>query len=240
MRPRELIGEGFTPDGRTVTLHREAEGFVVRVGNEVLMSSRSHGSEVEMAARSLAVPAKAPRPRVLIGGLGMGYTLRAALDVLPRHAEVVVAEFLECVVEWNRGPIGPLAGSPLQDRRVQLEIRDVRAILQSPGDGFDAILLDVDNGPEAFTTPGNALLYGPHGLAALKAALRPRGVLAVWSAFPSRPFEKALTKALFYWEAVTVRSRQDSAKGPRHTLFLARPRLAAEATPSGAPAGHRP
>ncbi|MFN2425279.1 MAG: hypothetical protein ABR587_02390, partial [Candidatus Binatia bacterium] len=192
MRPRELLGSGTTAEGAPITLHAEAGGYVVRIGNEVLMSSRSHGSEQAMAAASLDPALRSPRPRVLIGGLGMGFTLRATLDVLPKKAEVVVAEIFPCVVEWNRGVLAPLSADALSDARVRLEVADVRRVVASPREGFDAILLDVDNGPDAFTTTGNAALYAPAGLAALRAALRPGGVLAVWSVSPSRAFEKAL------------------------------------------------
>jgi spermidine synthase len=222
MRARELLGSATTPDGQVVTLHSEAQGYVVRIGNEVLMSSRSHGSEQAMAAASLEPALRSPRPRVLIGGLGMGYTLRATLDVLPRKSEVVVAELLACVVDWNRGPLAELSSNALADSRVRLEVADVRRVVASPGDGFDAILLDVDNGPDAFTTEGNAALYRPAGLAALRAALRPGGVLSVWSASPNRAFEKALATARFAAETVSLASRQGSTKGGRYTLFLGR------------------
>jgi spermidine synthase len=222
MRARELLGSDTTPDGHPITLHSEASGYVVRIGNEVLMSSRSHGSEQGMAAASLEPALRAPRPRVLIGGLGMGYTLRATLDVLPRRSEVVVAELLACVVEWNRGPLAALTSNAMDDPRVRLEIADVRRVVASPGDGFDAILLDVDNGPDAFTIDGNSALYRPAGLAALRAALRPGGVLSIWSVSPSRAFEKALATARFAAETVSLPARQGSSSGPRHTLFLGR------------------
>jgi spermidine synthase len=222
MQARELLGSGTTPDGAVLTLHSEGGGFVVRIGNEVLMSSRSHGSEQAMAAASLEPALRSARPRVLVGGLGMGFTLRAVLDVLPRRSEVVVAELLPCVVEWNRGPLAPLSSNALADPRVVLEVGDVRRAVATPRDGFDAILLDVDNGPEAFTIEANAGLYGPRGLAALRAALRPGGVLSIWSASPSRAFEKALATARFAAETVSLPARQGSTKGPRHTLFLGR------------------
>lgn len=222
MQARELLGTGTTPDGRSVTLHAEAGGFVVRIGNEVLMSSRSHGSEQAMAVASLEPALRSPRPRVLVGGLGMGFTLRATLDVLPPKAEVVVAELLDCVVEWNRGPLAALSSEALSDRRVRLEVTDVRRILASPRDGFDVILLDIDNGPDAFTDAGNAALYAPAGLAALRAALRPGGIVSVWSVSPSRAFEKALARAGFATDTVSLAARQGSHKGGRHTLFLGR------------------
>jgi spermidine synthase len=222
MRARELLGSDTTPDGLPITLHSEASGFVVRVGNEVLMSSRTHGSEQAMAAASLEPALRSPRPRVLIGGLGMGFTLRATLDVLPKKSEVVVAELLGCIVEWCRGPLAPLSLNALNDPRVRLEQADVRRVIAKPGDGFDAILLDVDNGPAAFTTEGNSAIYRPAGLAALRAALRPGGVLSIWSVSPSRAFEKALATAKFASETISLPARQGSVKGVRHTLFIGR------------------
>ncbi|HYB98715.1 MAG TPA: hypothetical protein VEC57_06220 [Candidatus Limnocylindrales bacterium] len=219
MRARELVSSSTTGDGRAVTLHREAGGYIVRVANEPLMGSRAHGSEQIMAERSLAA-LRATRPRVLVAGLGMGYTLRAALDVLPRQAEVVVVELLPCIVEWNRGVLAPLAARPLEDHRVRLEQMDLVDYLHGVEVRFDAILLDVDNGPEAFTVAGNSRLYEPAGLRMLRAALAPGGVLAVWSAFDSPRFEKALARAGFAAETVALRARGD--KGGRHTVFLGR------------------
>ncbi|HXC49761.1 MAG TPA: hypothetical protein VN634_02645 [Candidatus Limnocylindrales bacterium] len=210
------------PGGALLTLHEEGAGFVVRIGNEVLMSSRLHGSEQAMAARSLDAALRSRRPRVLIGGLGMGYTLRATLDILPANAEVVVAELFECVVEWNRGPLAALTNDALGDRRVRLEVKDVQQVLRSPGDGFDAILLDVDNGPDALVTPGNRGIYSPSGLATVARALRPGGTFAVWSASASKPFEKALARAGFRAESVQLPSRHDSGKGGRHVLLIGR------------------
>jgi spermidine synthase len=222
MRARELLGSGTTPDGIPITLHSEGAGYVVRLANEVLMSSRLHGSESAMAAASLEPALRSPRPRVLIGGLGMGYTLRATLDVLPRKSDVVVAELLPCVVDWNRGPLAALSSNALDDPRVHLEVADVRSVVASPRDGFDAIMLDVDNGPDAFTMEANSSLYRPAGLALLRAALRPGGVLSIWSASPSRAFEKALATARFAAETMLLPARQGSVRGARHTLFLGR------------------
>lgn len=210
------------PDGRPITLHLDGTGYVVRVGNEALMSSRSHGSEQAMAAASLEPALRATKPRVLVGGLGMGFTLRAVLDMLPPRSEVVVAELLDCVVEWNRGPLRELSANALEDRRVRLEVTDVRRSIASAATSFDVILLDVDNGPEAFSTSTNASLYSPSGLAAIRTALRPGGLVSVWSASPSRPFEKALARAGFAVEVVAVPARQGSTRGGRHTLFLGR------------------
>ncbi len=225
MKARELIDSGTTPDGNVLTLHREATGYVVRIGNEVLMSSRSHGSEQAMAVYGLEAALRSPRPRVLVGGLGMGFTLRAVLDVLPPRSEVVVAELFACVVDWCHGPLAALSHDALADRRVRLEVTDVQRIVRSPGDRFDAILLDVDNGPDALVSLGNRSIYSPGGLAALAAALRPGGMLSVWSVSGSRTFEKALARAGFRVEVVTLPARHNSAKGGHHTLFVGRTAL---------------
>ena len=150
----------------------------------------------------------------------MGFTLRATLDLLPQDGSVVVAELLPAVVEWNHGPLGPLAGHPLKDRRVRVEPGDVAATLRSSADAFDAILLDVDNGPAAVATSGNANLYNDAGLAAARKALKKDGVLAVWSARDDRKFEQRLRYAGFRVDVERVRGRLKKG-GPKHTIFMA-------------------
>jgi spermidine synthase len=185
-----------------------------------LMSSRMHGSEQALAALAFR-RMRAPGACVLVGGLGMGFTLRAALDLLPGDATVVVAELVPALVEWNRGPLGSLAGNPLRDTRVRVEIGDVADTLQSNPGRFDAVLLDVDNGPDAFTATTNARLYNDHGLAAARAALKPDGVLAVWSAWEDRKFEQRLRYAGFTVHVERVRGRLKKG-GPKHTIFIAK------------------
>src|SRR5688500_14887241 len=197
MKPRELIGRGLTPDGRPLELTREPEGVVVRVGGVILMSSRVHGSEEAMAEVACAPLREEEGVRVLIGGLGMGFTLRAALDALGPDAKVVVSEISPSLIEWNRGLLGPLAGHPLDDPRTELVTGDLGVLLRNRPPPFDAILLDVDNGPEALTVPSNAWLYERAGLDAFKRALRPTGVLVVWSATESPRFVKVLRGAGF-------------------------------------------
>ena len=158
-------------------------------------------------------------PCVLVGGLGMGFTLRATLDVLPPDAVVIVAEIVPAVVEWNRGPLGPLAGQPLKDRRVRVDVGDVAVTLSSGPGRFDAVLLDVDNSPAAFTSSDNARLYDDRGLAAARAALKIGGVLAVWSARDDRKFEQRLRYGGFTVEVERVRARLKKG-GPHHTIFL--------------------
>jgi spermidine synthase len=151
----------------------------------------------------------------------MGFTLRATLDLLPQDATVVVAELVPAVVEWNRSALGTLASHPLRDARVRVEIGDVADTLQSAPGRFDAVLLDVDNGPDAFTAATNARLYSDQGLAAARAALKPGGVLAVWSAWEDRRFEQRLRYAGFVVDVERVRGRLKKG-GPKHTIFLAR------------------
>ncbi|UJR83332.1 Hypothetical protein I5071_54000 [Sandaracinus amylolyticus] len=220
MLPRELLAEASTPAGEPITLAREGVSLVVRVRNEVLMSSRVHGSEEAMAEVGCAGLRERRGVRVLIGGLGLGYTVRAALDALGPDAEVVVRELIPALVEWNRGTLGELAGRPLDDPRVRVEIGDVGDALEPSR--FDAILLDVDNGPEALTVPSNARLYGARGLERLRTSLRPGGALVVWSAFESPRFARALRAAGLNGEVVRVRARGKVARGSRHLLYVGR------------------
>jgi spermidine synthase len=152
----------------------------------------------------------------------MGFTLRATLDLLPPDATVIVAELVPAVIEWNRGPLGPLAGHPLKDRRVAVDVGDVAATLRSSPGRFDAVLLDVDNGPAAFTASHNASLYDDRGLAAARAALKPGGVLAVWSSREDRRFEQRLRYGGFDVTVERVRGRLKKG-GPRHVIFLGVP-----------------
>jgi spermidine synthase len=214
-----LLGQSSTPDGVELSLTRRDREYVILAAGKSLMSSRMHGSEEALAMLACRAARTRPEPSVLIGGLGMGFTLRAALDLLPADATVVVAELVPAVVEWNRGPLGPLAEHPLKDRRVRIEVGDVAGTLRASRGRFDAVLLDVDNGPAAFTASHNTGLYDDQGLAAAKAALTPGGVLAVWSAWDDRRFEQRLKHAGFTVEVERVRGRLKKG-GPRHTIFL--------------------
>jgi spermidine synthase len=206
-----------------MTLTRRGNEYVIHADGKSLMSSRMHGSEEALAAFACRGLASREAPRVLVGGLGMGFTLRATLDLLPADASVVVAELVPAVAAWNRGPLGPLAGHPRADRRVRLEPGDVADTLRASRAAFDAVLLDVDNGPRAFTTDDNAGLYDERGLTAIHAALAPGGTLAVWSAWDDRKFEHRLRHAGFEVEVERVRGRLRRG-GPRHTIFVARAR----------------
>jgi spermidine synthase len=209
MKPWLTLGEAQAPDGTALRLQQRGEEFAIRAGGQVLMTSRSHGSEERLATAALDGLRPAPG-RVLVGGLGMGYTLRAALDRLGPAAQVVVAELVPAVVDWNRGPLAQLAGRPLEDARVEISVGDVRACLTPAA--WDAILLDVDNGPIALTQESNASLYSARGLAFLRAALRPGGRLALWSAAPEPSFVGRLGRAGLAAEMLPA--------GGRHVIFL--------------------
>jgi spermidine synthase len=192
VKPREVLGRTRAPDGTELTLAKHADEYVIMAAGQVLMSSRTHDSEESLAVLGCGRARALASPRVLVGGLGMGFTLRAALEILPAAATVVLAELVPGVVDWNRGPLGPLANHPLDDPRVQIEEGDVGRCLRASADRFDAVLLDVDNGPAALTSSSNHALYSARGITALRTSLRPCGVLAVWSARDDRAFEARL------------------------------------------------
>ncbi|MCH9650737.1 MAG: hypothetical protein K0U98_21080 [Deltaproteobacteria bacterium] len=218
MKPFEILGSAETHDGQKLTLHRRDGGFFIFLDGEELMATRAPGSERALADLGCEdLPSK--QPRVLIGGLGLGFTLKAALDTLPSQATVVVSEAFDAVIEWNRTFLKDLQGGALQDRRVSIAQGDVWDQLEEPG-SFDSILLDVDNGPSAWCLESNGRLYDRTGLERIRRALRPGGVLAVWSAYPGPAFVKLLKKRGF--EAKSHRARSHGGKGNRHTIFVAR------------------
>jgi spermidine synthase len=221
VKPHELLAGTRTPDGDLMTLLRHDGEYIILANGKPLMSSRMHGSEEALAALGCRWARTLKAPCVLVGGLGMGFTLRATLDLLPQDATVVVAELLPAVVEWNRGVLGPLANHPLRDRRVSVDVGDVGGTLRTSTARFDAVLLDVDNGPDAFTASDNAGLYTDAGLAAIRAALKSGGVLAIWSAWEDRKFEQRLRYNAFTVEVERVRGRLKKG-GPRHTIFVGR------------------
>ena len=222
MTPWILLGSGQVPgNGGELRLYQRGSEFSIKiVGRGELMNSRVHGSEDALAEQGCAGLAGHAAPRLLIGGLGMGFTLAAALRQLDAQARVVVAELVPAVVEWNRGPLGAQAGYPLQDPRVMVHEGDVARLLQAEPQAYDAILLDVDNGPEGLTRKQNDWLYGINGLNAAYAALRPQGRLAVWSAGPDRDFLQRLRKVGFAVREVAVRGH--GTRGARHIIWLAR------------------
>jgi len=223
MKAWELLGETHTPDGTHIRLARRDDEYVMLANGKPLMSSRTHGSEEALATLSCADARAMEQPRVLVGGLGMAFTLRAVLDVLPSSAIVTVAELVPAVIEWNRASLAALTAHPLRDHRVRIEAVDVGFTLRANPGRFDVVLLDVDNGPAAFTAADNAGLYDNRGVAAAHAALRPGGTLAVWSAWEDRKFEQRLRFHGFHVEVARVRARLKKG-GPRHTIFLAHKR----------------
>ena len=192
MKPRIQLATTSAPDGSQLGLYQHDHDFIITVDRHDLMVSRAHESELDLARLGCAHVAGNRSPTVLIGGLGMGYTLRQTLDMLGTRAKVVVAELLPEIVRWNRDYLGELTNHPLRDPRVVVKIEDVANVLrQSPG-VFDAVLLDIDNGPEAITDERNSLIYSPEGIRACISALRAGGCLAVWSAFFDPKFERRL------------------------------------------------
>jgi spermidine synthase len=219
VKPFELLGQTLSPDGTVLKLIRRGDEYIILADGAILMSSRMHGSEEALATFACHRVRTLEQPSVLIGGLGMGFTLRATLDLLSRDATVVVAELVPAVVEWNRGPLGPLAGHPLKDKRVRVETGDIAVTLSSCLGQFDAVLLDVDNGPTALTASNNAWLYDNSGIAASRAALKVEGVLAVWAARDDQKFEQRLRHGRFDVQVKRVHGRLKKG-GPRHTIFL--------------------
>jgi spermidine synthase len=220
MKPWHVIGRTRTPDGTELTLTHHTSEYVIRANGQSLMSSRMHASEDALAVLGCRRARTLPRPRVLVGGLGMGFTLRAALDVLPPSARILVAELVSAVVDWNQGPLGALAKHPLADPRVRIAEGHVATTMRSSPCRFDAVLLDVDNGPVALSASSNAGLYDREGIAVARASLRPGGVLAVWSAKDDRGFERRLRAAGFsvQWERVSGRPNKG---GARHSILVA-------------------
>ena len=221
MKPWEKLDTITTPDGTWLELRHHDGEYVIRADGFDLMTSRMHGSESAMMAR--ACPEPKADACILIGGLGMGYTLRATLDLLPPTASVVVGELNPAVVDWNRGPLGPLAAHPLDDSRVSVALGDVANVMRHNERRFDAILLDVDNGPDALTQRTNGWLYARPGLAAAHRALRRPGAFAVWSVGGDPSFAARLQAAGFEPETHIVRARP-GGKGPKHVVFIGRVR----------------
>ena len=222
MIPRILLGSASIPGtDKEMRLYQSGDVFSIKIaGRGDLMNSRVHGSERALADLACARMGGNAKPRVLVGGLGMGFTLAAALQAVGPDAEVVVAELVPEVVTWNRTLIGAPSGHPLADPRSRVYVGDVADVIRQEAGEFDAILMDVDNGPEALVRRANDWLYGPAGLGATRAALRPHGVLAVWSASPDRSFSKRLEQAGFDVREHVVRPHR-AGKGPRHHIWIA-------------------
>ena len=210
------IGTPRVADGSEFDLAPRGDEWVVRVEGRVLMGNRVHDSEEALAEEALTRAEGAER--VLVGGLGLGYTLRAVLDMVGEDAEVTVAELVPELVEWNRAHLGHLADHPLADPRTRVAVGDVYELLKKSPRSFDAILLDVDNGPEAISQAKNQRLYAEGGVAACAAALRPGGVLAVWSAGENAKYVKRLERHGFGVEVMRVAARAGSRA--RHVIFV--------------------
>jgi spermidine synthase len=206
--------------GGELRLMQRGTEFVIMAGRIPLMNSRMSGSEEKLATLSFERIAGRVKPAMLIGGLGMGFTLRAALAVMPAEARIVVAELVPEIVAWARGPLAPLFAGCLDDPRVRIETADVGGLIAAGKASYDAILLDVDNGPDGLSRPGNDRLYSAKGLGVTKAALRPGGVVAVWASEPDEKFTRRLRTAGYGVEELTVRERSNG-KGARHTIWMA-------------------
>ena len=220
MIPRELIGTADVPGGEPLRLFRRGGDFMILLDRNELMNSRMSGSEEALATMTSARLAGRRAPHLLIGGYGMGFTLRAALAALDGDARITLAELVPGVIDWARGPMAKIAAGCLEDPRVSLVEGDVAGLIDAAHASYDAILLDVDNGPDGLTRNGNDRLYSARGLAAARAALTRDGVLAIWSAAPDALFARRLGEAGFAVEEVAVRARSNG-KGPRHVIWFA-------------------
>lgn len=226
MKPWTQLEESKTPDGTVLSLWERGHEMVIRADGQPLMGNRCQASEVALSDLALDALGERPDPRVLVGGLGFGYTLRATLDRLPATATVVVAELSATVVKWNQGPLREFAGNPLADPRVKVHQGDIVELLRSPQTSFDVVLLDVDNGPRAFTQAANGWLYTQGGLIRISRVLTPGGVLAVWSAGVDGAFLGQLRASGYEAKAHRVRSRineKGEGKGERHMIWTAIP-----------------
>lgn len=221
MTPRELVGIAEVPGGPPLRLFRRGGDFMIVLDRNELMSTRQRGSEIALGTMTCDRLAAASAPHLLVGGYGMGFTLRALLERLGAPARVTVAELVPGIIDWARGPMAELTDGCLDDPRVRLRMGHVGdAIRDGAGGEYDAILLDVDNGPDGLTRPANDGLYGPRGLAQARAALRPGGILAIWSAAPDPAFARRLGKLGFVVDEVKVRARENG-KGATHVIWFA-------------------
>lgn len=236
MKPRIKIASSITPDGGEMELYKHDNDFFIRVNGQELMNSRLYESELELARLGCAHLTDRKTPSVLIGGLGMGYTLRQTLEVLPSNASIVVSELLEAVVDWNREFLGGLNDLPLNDARVQVKTGDIVQLILMSENLFDTILLDVDNGPDAMTNSGNSFLYSFEGLHACRRALRKKGCLAIWSVEPSKPFENRLVQCGFHVRRYRVPAYKGSKTQSRF-IFLASENLSVFPPGGGEPLG---
>ena len=221
MKPQIKLATTSTPDGGTMELFQHDRDFLIKVNGQGLMNSRRHESELELARLGCAHLSTHESPRVLIGGLGMGYTLRQTLDMLGPGASVVVSELLSAVADWNREYLKELNSQPLDDKRTRLIIGDIIPLIAQSSGQFDAILLDVDNGPSAVTDSGNQHLYSQAGIQACRRALRKSGSLAIWSSEPSKTFEQILMKCGFHVRRYKGKAHKDGNSKPLYIWVAA-------------------
>lgn len=219
MKPLERLGQARTPNGTIIALYRHDGAYLIKADGVELMSTRRHLSEDRLAEVACAPFRQKANVRVLIGGLGLGFTLRAALKELRNDAEVVVAEFLADVIAWNANPDYNLSANAMSDTRVKIVLDDVVNVLRDNRDGFDAIMLDTDNGPEGLLMSENARLYAMRGIATTMAALRTGGVIAYWSVGDDTKFVDMLQRSGLAVQ--TLRVRAHDTAGPMHTLYIA-------------------
>ncbi len=216
-----LIATAAIPGGEELRLMQRGADHMIVLDRNELMSSRMSGSEAALATMTIERLGGRPAPRLLIGGYGMGFTLRAALAVIDAGAQVTVAELVPEIIDWARGPMAALTAGCLDDPRVTLSIGDVAALIATSRAAYDAILLDVDNGPDGLSRPANDSLYGAAGLTSARAALRPGGIVAYWSAGRDPRFTRRLKDAGFAVDEVPVRARANG-KGAHHIIWFAR------------------
>lgn len=223
MQPTTLLGTANIPNnGGELRLTQRGDEFAISLkgAGGILMTSRVHGSEVALADLGCAHIQGRQNATVLVGGMGMGFTLAAALKATSQSSGVLVAELVPEVIEWNKGPLGECAGRPLDDSRVTVHLGDVAELFKTGKATYDAVLLDVDNGPESFTHADNNKLYSAESLQAIQQTLKPGGVLAIWSAWHDPAFSRHLQKAGYKVETRPVRTHK--GKGSRHTIYLAK------------------
>ena len=221
MIPRETLATAQVPGGEPLRLVRRGGDFIIMLDRNELMSSRMSGSEEALANMGCARIAGRAKPHVLVGGYGMGFTLRACLAALGRDGRVTVAEIVPEIIDWAKGPMAAMTAGGIDDPRTAIHLGDVGALLAGSTGLFDAILLDVDNGPDGLSRQGNDALYSHAGLARARAALKPGGTLAVWSAAPDKAFARRFAESGFAVDEVVVAARSNG-KGPRHTIWFGR------------------
>jgi Spermidine synthase len=220
MIARELLDTAWVPGGEKLELYRHDRDYMIVLGHNELMSTRKWGSEEALATMAIERIGQSRTPSLLVGGYGMGFTLRAALKALPANAQITVVELVPEIIEWARGPMAELAAGCLDDPRVKLVMGDVATFIDGAHGDYDAILLDVDNGPDGLVREDNNVLYSKAGLRAAKRALTPNGVLAIWSAGPDPAFTRRLERADMKVEEIKVASRSNG-KGPKHVIWFA-------------------